>query len=210
MDPRRFKAPYLRRAHIWEKADELRARFPCGALLPLPVLDLAEFDLGLEIVPKARLKQAGDIDALLLGDLKTIVVDRDAFMDPRAENRLRFSVAHEIGHFILHQDVYGRLQHQSIEEWMQFLISIPEPEYNWLESHAYEFAGRLLVPPVALRDALHDAVQLAEQSGFTEWDASGETALGFVANHVRRRFGVSSEVITRRLRIEELWPPNKV
>ncbi len=71
MYPRRFKAPFLRRTHIWEKADGLRSRFPSCATLPVPVLDLAEFDLHLELVPKARLKQAGDIEALLLGGLKT-------------------------------------------------------------------------------------------------------------------------------------------
>jgi len=209
MDPSRFKAPFLRRAQIWEKADGLRSRFPSCATLPVPVLDLAEFDLGLELLPKARLKQAGDIETLLLGDLRTVVVDRDAFMDPRAENRLRFSVAHELGHLILHPDVYGKLQHKSFEEWMEFLTAIPEAEYNWLESHAYEFAGRLLVPPEALREALRDAVTLAEKAGFTEWDATGETALAFVANHICRRFGVSSEVIARRLRIEQLWPPKQ-
>src|SRR5947209_3421166 len=167
MDPRRFRAPFLRRSQIWEKADELRSRFASCEKLPLPVLDLAEFDLGLELVPKARLKQAGDIEALLLGDLKTIAVDRDAFLDPRAENRLRFSVAHELGHLILHRDVYGKLVHDSLEEWIEFIMAIPEAEYNWLESHAYEFAGRLLVPVDSLREALRDAVQLAEQAGFT-------------------------------------------
>jgi hypothetical protein len=207
MDAKRFKAPFLRRSQIWEKADELRSRFPACATLPVPVLDLAEFDLGLELMPKARLKQAGDIEALLLGDLKTIVVDRDAFMDPRAENRLRFSVAHELGHLILHPDVYGTLKHRGFEDWMEFLMTIPEAECNWLESHAYEFAGRLLMPPGALRQAVQAAVQLAEQAGFAEWDATGETALDFVSNHIRRRFGVSSEVIARRLRIEQLWPP---
>lgn len=33
------------------------------------------------------------------------------------------------------------------------------------------------------------------------------TALRFIANHICRRFGVSAEVIARRLRIEEFWPP---
>lgn len=126
MDYRKFKAPYLRRAQIWEKADALRSRFPSCATLPVPVLDLAEFDLGLELVPKAGLRQAGDIEALLLGDLKTIFVDRDAFLDPRSENRLRFSVAHELGHLILHANVYGGLRHESLEAWMEFLLAIPE------------------------------------------------------------------------------------
>src|SRR5437867_4699590 len=116
MDPRWFKAPFLRRSQIWEKADELRSRFPSCAKLPVPVLDLAEFDLGLELLPKARFKQAGDLEALLLGDLKTVVVDRDAFMDPRAENRMRFSVAHEIGNLVLHRDIYAGLQHATAAE----------------------------------------------------------------------------------------------
>ena len=90
-----------KRAQFSEKADAMRSRFPSCAKLPAPVLDLAEFDLELELVPKAGLRQAGDIESLLLGDLKTIFVDRDAFLDPRSENCLRFSVAHELGHHVL-------------------------------------------------------------------------------------------------------------
>jgi hypothetical protein len=45
--------------------------------------------------------------------LKSILVDRRAFMNPRLEYRLRFSVAHEIGHLILHRDIYGRQKHSS-------------------------------------------------------------------------------------------------
>ena len=45
-----------------------------------------------------------------MGDLKFILVDRRAFMNPRMEYRLRFSVAHEIGHLILHHDTNGGLQ----------------------------------------------------------------------------------------------------
>ena len=207
MDAQQFKAPYLRRTDIWKQADEMRQKFLPQGTLPVPVLDVAEFDLKLELDPRANLRRAGDIDALLLGDLKTIVVDRDAFMDRRAENRLRFSVAHEIGHFILHRDLYRNLRHANVEAWREFIKGVPEREYGWLESHAYEFAGRFLVPPEPLKKSLSEAVEIARKAGFTEWDASGETALRFIANHICRQFGVSAEVIARRLRIEEFWPP---
>ena len=207
MDAQHFKAPYLRRTDISKQADELRQRLLPQGTLPVPVLDVAEFDLGLELDPRANLRRTGDIDALLLGDLKTIVVDRDVFMDRRAENRLRFSVAHEIGHLILHGELYRNLRHANLEAWRQFIKAMPEREYGWLESHAYEFAGRFLVPPMPLKECFNDAIEIARNAGFTEWDASGETALGFIANHICRRFGVSAEVITRRLRIEEFWPP---
>jgi len=54
---------------------------------------------------------------------------------------------------------------------------------------------------------LVEALRTAEKAGFIEWDATGETALSFVANHIRRQFGVSTEVIARWLRAEKLWPP---
>ena len=43
---------------------------------------------------------------------------------------------------------------------------------------------------------------------FTAWDSSVEMASSFVASHIRRQFGVSAEVIAKRLRVEKLWPPN--
>ena len=41
--------------------------------LPVNVLDLAEFDLGLDLVPAYALTEECDTDAVLLGDLKTIL-----------------------------------------------------------------------------------------------------------------------------------------
>ena len=99
------------------------------------------------------LREQLDIDALLMGDLKSVLVDKRAFMSPRLECRLRFSVAHEIGHLILHRDIYAGLQHTTAAEWFDYISAIPEVEYGWVEWQAYEFAGRLLVPPDALREA---------------------------------------------------------
>jgi hypothetical protein len=50
-DPRKFKAPFIPKARIWQEADRLRAEHPAGRLLPVRILDLAEFDLGLDLVP---------------------------------------------------------------------------------------------------------------------------------------------------------------
>lgn len=123
-DPRKFKAPYNPKERIWQEADRLRAAHPAAAPLRVgrgeggqrpgevsscivQVLDLAEFDLGLDLVPANRLREQLDIEALLMGDLRSILVDRRAFMSPRLEYRLRFSVGHEIGHFVLHRDIYA-------------------------------------------------------------------------------------------------------
>ena len=206
-DPRKFKAPYIPKERIWQEADRLRAAHPAGCGLPVKVLDLAEFDLHLDLVPVNGLREQLDIDALLMGDLKSVIVDKRAFMSPRLEYRLRFSVAHEIGHLVLHRAIYAGLQHATASEWFEYISAIPEVEYGWVEWQAYEFAGRLLVPPEPLREAFQGAVLTAEAAGYADWLAADETALDYIATRIASEFGVSSEVIAKRLRVEKHWPP---
>jgi len=167
-----------------------------------------EFELGIEIRTIFNLKEAGDVDALLLGDLQTIVVDQNDFLSDRAQNRLRFSIAHEIGHLVLHNDTFSKIQYVSIEEWIAFFQKMPEDQYTWIEQHAYEFAGCLLVPKEKLIERLNDAVALAKNAGFEAWDSSGDSTRQFVAHGIARYFEVSEQVIERRLNRENLWPPS--
>jgi hypothetical protein len=139
-DPRRFKAPFIPKERIWQAADSLRVAHQAGRRVPVEILDLAEFDLGLELIPAEGLREELEIDALLMGNLKSILVDRRAFMNRRMEFRLRFSGAHEIGHLMLHRDIYAGLQHTTAAEWFDYISAIPEVEYGWVEWQAYEFA----------------------------------------------------------------------
>ena len=206
-DPRKFKAPYNPKERIWQEADRLRAAHPAGRELPVKILDLAEFDLHLDLVPVNGLREQLDIDALLMGDLKSILVDKRAFMSPRLEYRLRFSVAHEIGHLVPHRDIYGGVQHATAAEWFDFNSVVPDAEYGWVEWQAYEFAGRLLVPPDALREAFQAAVQSAQAAGYSDWLVADEAALDYLASRIAPKFGVSADVVAKRLRVERLWPP---
>jgi hypothetical protein len=46
---------------------------------------------------------------------------------------------------------------------------IREVEYGWVEWQAYEFAGRLFVPPGALREAFQAAIQSAQAACCSNW-----------------------------------------
>jgi len=205
-DPRKFKAPFKPKERIWQEADKLRAAHQAGRSLPVQILDLAEFDLGLDLVPVDGLREQLDIDALLMGDLRSILLDKRAFMSPRLEYRMRFSVAHEIGHLVLHRDIYAGLQHATAKEWFDYISAIPEVEYGWVEWQAYEFAGRLLVAPEPLREAFQAAIKSAQAAGYSDWLAADEAALDYIATRIAPKFGVSAEVIAKRLRVEKLWP----
>jgi len=208
MNVSKFKAPVISRMQVQAEADKFRERFWPSGTIPVNINEIVEFDLAMDIRSIQGLRESSDIDALLLGDLKTIVVDRDIYMDDRMQNRLRYSLAHEIGHKMLHPDLYKNISHKSVDDWARFFESIPEDQYSWIEQHAYEFAGRLLVPVDSLTLNLEQAVQKAEQSGFVAWDASGDAAREYIASSLCRIYGVSSQVISKRIVREGLWPPN--
>lgn len=209
IDPKDFKAPFIKIEEIRNSADEFRAKFWPQNIIPVDIFEILEFGLDIEIRTIFNLREAGDVDALLMGDLKTIVVDQNDFLSDRAQNRLRFSVAHEIGHFVLHSDVFSKIQYSSVEEWIDFFQKIPDDQYTWIEQHAYEFAGRLLVPREKLTEKLNDAVSIVKGSGFDAWDSSGESAREYIAHAIARHFEVSEQVIEKRLLRENLWPPSR-
>lgn len=206
MEPKNFKAPYIAPQEIWRQADEFRNRVCPSKTIPVDVLSVVEFDLGLEVRPVSRLKEDNDIDALLLGDWQTILVDQNQYMDDRYTNRLRYSIAHELGHYVLHPEVFRQFPQGSVEEWIAFMRDLPEKEYSFLEYHAYEFAGRFLVPTDALREALEDAIKVAQQGGMLRSQLQDDAHLQYLAKPISRVFEVSSSVIERRLLKEKLWP----
>ena len=128
-------------------------------------------------------------------------------MDDRRVNRMRFSVAHELGHFILHGDLYRSINHASVEDWIRFIQAIPEDEYGYIEYHAYEFAGRLLVPHDQLVQEVKHSIKRAEKAGFMKWDSSGDAAREYMANSICKVFGVSSQVIEKRIVREQISFP---
>jgi len=83
---------------------------------------------------------------------------------------------------------------------------IPDDQYAFVEQQAYEFAGRLLVPHERLEKEFQQLIQKAKNAKFFDWDKTGDSALGYIATPISRVFGVSSDVIEKRLIREGFWP----
>lgn len=169
------------------------------------MLAIAEFDLDLEIRTITGLKEDADVDALLLGDWNTLIVDRQQYLDDRFINRLRFSIAHELGHYVLHKAVFASIPRGTADEWIAFMLEMPDKEYGLLEYHANEFAGRLLVPLNDLKVEFEKALQEVEKKGLTRHKLT-DAHLSYLCIPPARHFAVSQEVIERRLTKEKLWP----
>jgi Zn-dependent peptidase ImmA (M78 family) len=129
-------------------------------------------------------------------------------MDERREKRLRFTYAHEVGHLILHENEIKQCDFRTPEMWIHFHEDFLAEDLNWFEQQAREFGGRLLVPRQELiSEILNYRDKIIEFKSQTD---SEEDLIEALSGLVCDKFGVSNQVIQRRIRSEKIWPGIKV
>jgi len=208
VEPSDFSCRRCRITDIWELADQKRALlWPTGEL-PIDVEKIIECQLRLDIDWVHGLLQEADVDAFLKSDLTGFIVDYDSYMNDKFENRRRFSYAHELGHYFLHEDVYRQMKFESLEEWKRFVMNISDREYAAFEFQANEFAGRFLVPKQILNIEIDKAIDVLIGEGLSDiLIKNADVVSPYIAAYVHKKFGVSKDVIERRIDREGLWPP---
>lgn len=138
-------------------------------------------------------------------DLKTIYIDGKIYYDDRYLNRLRFTLAHEVAHYILHEDIIKKSQFRTIEDWIRFREEMSEEDLNWFEQEAYEFAGKLLVPKERLITALEEQREKIETYKSQVSNENDERLIDAISKVICDKFRVSSTVIYKRIRNEKIW-----
>jgi Zn-dependent peptidase ImmA (M78 family) len=198
-----IKAPFLPAKRIRQIADEFLAKYHPSRAIPVPIEEIVEFSLDIDIVPIPGLHQSFAIDSMISSDFRCISIDEHVLTS--RPGRYRFSLAHEVGHREMHADTFKELKCESITEWKAMITDmIPQREYDFLELHAYSFAGLVLVPPQRLEEAFDKVIRLVQENGIPLYKDSEHARL-VIADHLAKEFVVSREVIERRLRNDELW-----
>lgn len=194
---------------VWDQVEAFRRQYLVGdlALLPVDVFTLAEIEFQLDIIPFDDLTEKYDADAALISDFSGIYVDAEAYIiwenGPRwKQRRLRFSVAHELGHFVLHRELAKNLNFKSQDDFAAWTRDYRGQKFT-LEQEANEFAGRLLVPVERLRTDF-ELFGAAAQKVIPNWTQSMEMRHAF-AERVRPVFEVNTQTIETRLEREEIW-----
>lgn len=164
--------------------------------IPIPIEEIVEFQMGLNIVPVPDMLNNFDVDGFTSSDLSNIYVDE--FIYSNRPGRYRFTLAHEVGHIILHKEIYLKANFRNIKEWKDFINSIPEKDHGWLESHAYSFGGLVLVPREHLIKRTEFYVNRIQEENISlqeNWDVAWDS----IAAELAKYFEVSHEVIEKRL-----------
>lgn len=204
-----FRCQWREKQDIRNIADGVRSTYWPDKGLPVDSENIVEFGLRLDIEPIRGLFTAFEIDAWLKFDFTGIIVDTERYLNDRFNNRLRFSFAHELGHFFLHRYLLKDLNFSSPQQWKEFILNMPEKEYKWFEWQANEFAGCLVVPLSDLKIHLFQACEkLKQDDAFLQiLPKDPDLVLSSISPSLCRPFGISEEVIETRVQREGLWPP---
>jgi Zn-dependent peptidase ImmA (M78 family) len=191
-----FKADKLSYEAIRGRVDTFLAKYHPSGELPIPVEEIIDLQLRIDIFPIPGLLDDIDIDGFTTSDMKCICIDE--FVYAKRNSRCRFTLAHELGHIVLHERLFKSATFRNKSEWKRFYAAIPEDDRRWIEYQAYAFGGLLLVPGPPLRRELPKCIAMVKKhGGWIAKDAS--TAQDFVEECLAKRFDVSQDVISKRL-----------
>lgn len=198
-----FQAPYLPYNKIRLIAENFLKKFHPKGTIPVSIENIIEFKLNIDIVPLPGLQDRIDVEGFISSDLKRIYVDQQVM--EQYPPRYRFTLAHEIGHSILHKKLYQKAKFDNVSDWKHFISCIDPREYSFFELHAYNFAGLILVPTAELKKGFEDAIDLYQSEGYDPRELiESEIAVYYVSTWLAKKFDISSHVIKKRLKREGL------
>lgn len=136
--------PFVSDKELKKRAGDFLLTYNKEKKIPVPIEEIAEYDLDISIMPTPGLEAYWGIDGFITSPLDIIVIDKKIYYDQ--VNRARFTIAHEVSHKILHKKFYEKLEINSAKSYLDFQenenISLkPRMEYQ-----AYFLAGYILLP----------------------------------------------------------------
>jgi hypothetical protein len=199
-------------AEIWTRVEELRAKHEIlrADKIPLDLISFVELELRMDLIPYDLLKENFGADAAILADFSGFYIDGEIFdridvVRGAQLNRLRFSIAHELGHLFLHREHFESAEIATSDHLLDWLNEHNGRKYDF-EREANEFAGRLLVPVDVLRDCFDRMLPVMDaQYGRHTWVANAEIR-SKTAELIAPRFGVHPIAIETRFDRDGIWP----
>lgn len=190
-------------ADLRKRAVDFLAKFPARSTIPIDIDGIVDIELGISVFPIPGLHRLCDTDAFISSGCTRITVDEFVYF--HRENRFRFSLAHEIGHLVLHGDALSVCRIDDIDEYLRFRAAIDVTEFSVMERQANAFAGLVLVPGPALWNRFQEAKRKAALAGVS-LDKHYTAGMDYVSDNLARQFRVSRQVMDIRLKEDGFRP----
>lgn len=136
--------PHRSTGELKQEANKFLASYNKDNEIPVPIEYIADYNLGISVIPSKDLERLWGIDAFINSALDTIVIDNRTYMSQ--EERTRFSIAHEVAHAVLHREFYEKLEVRDEKSYLDFQEKGDSDAKKKMEIQAYIFAGYILLP----------------------------------------------------------------
>lgn len=187
--------PYLDFSHIQRIANWEIEDFCSDGTPPVPIREIIKnkYNLKIQLSDMSFFKDSS-LEERPLGFsdfFKEIIYLREDLAEPDQSGRRRFTLSHELAHFLLHAEYFQDL---SYEYFLELYIS----NHPRLERQANLLAGALLIPTRYLYVDMSNTKKNPAYHGLTYH----EEALELFEEQVSKRYKVSREAV--RIRFKEL------
>lgn len=194
-----MQSPNLRLIDVVRAANKFLSTYHSSSSLPIPMEEIVEQKMDIALFAVPGIKSLIGVDAFISSDFTQITIDENCFI--KYPERTRFSIAHEIGHLILHKDWYEEYGPKNLDDYLSSHDRIDGQIYKYIEIQAQTFAGLVLVP----KDLLF--TELKKKLGRIPSAESPEILASAVID-LPEIFKVSDAVILRRLQNEGIVKSN--
>ncbi|MHB1458650.1 MAG: ImmA/IrrE family metallo-endopeptidase [Armatimonadota bacterium] len=194
--------PNLTANDIRDIADRILAEHQPDGGIPIQIEEIIEFGLEMEIRPIRALKARLNFEGALTFDLQTILIDED--MMQHQLHQYHLTLAHELGHKLLHEDFIISLELEDQDGWKKAVAEIDPIVYGKLEDQALIFAGYLLVPTLPLYASCEEARYLANQHGI-DLSVMGYNAISYISGSIAKDYQVPTMLVHHRIMTEGIF-----
>lgn len=193
MDFSKFKAPYISESYITSQANQARLKF-WGDTIPVDIEKIIEQKFKLSVIPLPGMHDLFGFDSFISSGWDYIYVDNERYLDDFGYLRVRFSLAHELGHLILHKSLYESLEITKIEDFYDFYETVNRYQYSFLETQANKFAGHFLIPRDKLQGEFQKLkkkkIKMLKDAGYGE--VGDQVLIEYMVDELATVFDVSS------------------
>jgi Zn-dependent peptidase ImmA (M78 family) len=117
---------------------------------PLVEIDvIVEADLDIRILHYSNLEALHGLHGYLALSLKKIYIDQNIMDSDLFESRYRFTVAEEVGHYMLHKDLFAGVK--TPDDYLDAVGKISAKEYGKMDMDAKHLGGAILMPAELFR-----------------------------------------------------------
>jgi len=189
-----MNVPFVSDDQIFHIAENFLKNYNPSNILPVPIESIAEQQLNLMILPIQDLEVQCEVAGSISKDFNAILIDEKTYINQ--EKRARFTIAHEVGHCVLHKEIFSKANGSySKREFVVFQNSLDGTNHKRLEIQAFRFAEEVLCPRQMFSDVVQETIE--------ELGGTGSmiiTDVEKILNRVSQEFLISSKAALNKLR----------